>query len=233
MSVAAAAVVTVDGPAGSGKSTLGRALAAALELPLVDTGLFYRGVMVAAVRAGVDPADLAAVERLVRGTDIEIGTDPRQPEEILRVDGVDATSMMREPQYARLLAQLSSNPAVREQLRHEQRRLAAGGAVAVGRDCGTVVFADAPVKFYLDAPEETRRRRRTAQLSARGTRTDSASLAAEIGERDRTDTDRAVAPLRPAPDAHVIDTGTVAVDEMIAEALAICRDRGVSGAQGD
>jgi cytidylate kinase len=226
-----APVVTVDGPAGSGKSTLGRALARSLGLPLVDTGLFYRGVMVAAVRAGVDASDAAALERLVRGTDIRIGTDPWLAEEVLKVDGIDATTVMRDPRHARLLAQVSSTAEVRVLLRPRQRELAAGGAVAVGRDCGTVVFAGAPVKFYLEAPEEVRRRRRTAQLSARGTETDSADIAAEIGERDRIDSDRAVAPLRPAPDAHVIDTGAMGIDEMVSTALRRCDERGIRPAR--
>lgn len=224
-------VVTVDGPAGSGKSTLGRALARSLGLPLVDTGLFYRGVMVAAVRAGVDASDAAALAQLVRRTEIRIGIDPWQAEEVLLVDGTDATAVMRNPRHARLLAQVSSTPEVRALLRPRQRELAAGGAVAVGRDCGTVVFADAPAKFYLQAPEEIRRRRRRVQLSARGTEADSADIAAEIGERDRTDTDRAVAPLRPAPDAHVIDTGSVGIDEMAAMALRLCEENGISAAR--
>lgn len=116
---------------------------------------------------------------------------------------------------------------MRTLLRPRQRELARHGAVAVGRDCGTVVFADAPVKFYLDAAEAIRRRRRSEQLSARGRAIDSDAISAEIGERDRTNSDRAVAPLRPADDAVVIDTGAVGIDEMVATALALCHDRGV------
>ena len=226
-----APVITVDGPAGSGKSTLGRALALAFRLPLVDTGLFYRGVTVAVVRAGVDPADVAAVDALVARTSIENGTDPAAQTEALRVDGVDATAVMRDPRNARLLARLSSTPSVREVLRARQRALARDGAVAVGRDCGTVVFRDAPVKFYLDAPESVRRARRTHQLTVAGNAPDSDSITEEIDERDRTDTSRATAPLRPAEDAHVIDTSTLSIDEVVAAALAICRAAGLREAR--
>ncbi|MHB8718117.1 MAG: (d)CMP kinase [Candidatus Dormibacteria bacterium] len=222
-----APVVTVDGPAGSGKSTLGRALARTFGLPLVDTGLFYRGVTVAAVRRGVDPSDSAALEDLLAHTHIEIGTDPWTDGEALAVDGLDATAMMRDPAHARLLARLSRTPLVREVLRARQRALARDGAVAVGRDCGTVVFVDAPVKFYLDAPETVRRARRAQQLSLAGSASDGAAMAEEIDERDRSDSSRSVAPLRPAVDAHVIDTSTVSVAEMVAFAEGLCRAAGI------
>jgi cytidylate kinase len=220
-------IVTVDGPAGSGKSTLGRALAVELGLPLIDTGLFYRGMMVAAVRAGIEGDDAEALGRLAQSTVITIGTDPDGNDDRVIVDDVPAGTTLRDPRRAPLLAAISSTPAVRAAVLQPQRSLAADGAVAVGRDCGTVVFPDADVKFYLEAPEAVRQQRRFAQLRARGTPADDIVLRAEVGDRDRADTDRAASPLRPAADAHRIDTAAMDVDAMIAHALGICRDAGL------
>jgi CMP/dCMP kinase len=220
-------VVTVDGPAGSGKSTLGRALAIDLRLPLIDTGLFYRGIMVAAVRAGFDGHDVDALARLAAATTIAIDTDPRAREEAVTIDGVPAAEMLRDPRHAELLARISSAPAVRAAVLEPQRALAAAGAAAVGRDCGTVVFPDAAVKFYLDAPQPVREQRRLSQLRALGSSADEGILQAEVGDRDRSDTDRAASPLRRAADAHVIDTAAMGVEDMIARALEICRDAGL------
>jgi cytidylate kinase len=223
-------IVTVDGTAGSGKSTLGRALALELALPLIDTGLFYRGMMVAAVRAGIDGRDADALARLAQSTVIDVPTNPDSHDGGVSVDGIPAGTILRDPQNAPLLAAISSNPAVRAAVLEPQRALAVDGAVAVGRDCGTVVFPDAPVKFYLEAPESVRRQRRRAQLRAGGSLADDSMLRAEVGDRDRADTDRAQSPLRPAPDAHIIDTAAMDVDAMVANALRICRDAGVDRA---
>ena len=220
-------IVTVDGPAGSGKSTLGRALAVELGLSLIDTGLFYRGMMVAAVRAGIDGDDRAALGRLAQSTVITIGTDPDGNDDLVMVDGVPAGTTLKDPRRAPLLAAISSTRAVRAAVLQPQRSLATDGAVAVGRDCGTVVFPDAGVKFYLEAPEAVRQQRRLAQLRARGTPADDIILRAEVGDRDRADTDRAASPLRPAADAHRIDTDAMDIDAMIAHALGICRDAGL------
>jgi len=220
-------IVTVDGPAGSGKSTLGRALAIELGLPLVDTGLFYRGIMVAAVRVGVDVGDPDALAELARQTTVEVDTDPRSGGDHVVVDGVADDVMLRDPHYAALLTAISSTPAVRAAVLEPQRALAAGGAVAVGRDCGTVVFPDAAVKFYLAAPQSVREERRLAQLRARGTDADHSALRAEVADRDRADTDRAASPLTPAPDAHVIDTAAMDVPTMIAYALKLCHEAGL------
>jgi cytidylate kinase len=220
-------IVTVDGPAGSGKSTLGQALAIELGLPLIDTGLFYRGMMVAAVRAGIDVRDSAALARLAQSTVIKIRTDPDAHGERVTVDGVPAGAMLRDPHHARLLSAISSTPAVRAAVLEPQRALAAEGAVAVGRDCGTIVFPDAAVKFYLQAPESVREQRRLTQLRAHGAVADDSVLRAEVGDRDRADTDRDQSPLRRAADAHVIDTAAMDVDTMIAHALDICRDAGL------
>lgn len=229
---AGAPVVTVDGPAGSGKSTLGHRLAASLHLPLIDTGLLYRGVTVAAVRAGLDASDPVRAADLAARTSIEVNTDPqaRPGDWTVRVDGRDAGAEARDPANATLLAQLSQIPHVRAALLPHQRALAAGGAVAVGRDCGTVVFPGAPVKFFLVASPHVRAERRAEQLRAAGTAIDAAQLEAEIAGRDALDTQRAVSPLRPAPDAHIIDTGSLDVEAMVGEALRVCRQAGLVAA---
>ena len=223
-------VVTVDGPAGSGKSTLGHRLAVALDLPLLDTGLLYRGVTVAAVRHGVDAANPQRAAALAAATVIEINTDPTAPPGTwsVRVDGVDASAEARDPRQATLLAELSRLPEVRAALLPRQHALARDGAVAVGRDCGTVVFPQAPVKFFLEASPHVRALRRAEQLRLAGTSVDAAALEAEIAGRDALDTQRAVSPLRPAADAHIIDTGSLGVEDMVSEALRICRQAGIA-----
>jgi cytidylate kinase len=220
-------IVTVDGPAGGGKSTLGRALAIDLGLPLIDTGLFYRGIMVAAVRAGVDAEEEEELARLAQRTVVTIDTDPRSSGDGVVVDGVADTVLFRDPRHAGLLAATSSTPAVRAAVLQPQRALAADGAVAVGRDCGTVVFPKAAVKFYLDAPQSLREERRLAQLRERGAPDDDSLLRAEVGDRDRADTRRASSPLIPAPDAHLVDTAVMDVPTMIAHALEVCRAAGL------
>lgn len=225
-----ARTVTVDGPAGSGKSTLGRALALALDLPLIDTGLFYRGVTVAAVRAGIDATDTAALGELAARTSLLIDTDARHGSDSVVVDGVPAGAALHDPRNADLLGTVASLPAVRAAVLDKQRAPAADGAVAVGRDCGTVVFPHARVKFYLDAPPEVRESRRLAQLRARGADADGTTMFAEVRDRDRRDTGRAVSPLRRAEDAVVIDTALVGRSEMIALALATCAAAGLEPA---
>jgi cytidylate kinase len=203
----------------------------ALGLPFVDTGLFYRGVTVAAVRAGLDGGDPEAAERLAAAVRIELNTDPAAGAGawVVRVDGEDAAEAARDPRNAPLLTALSGMEGVRRALLAPQRRAAAGGAVAVGRDCGTVVFPDAELKIYLDAAPELRASRREVQLRTRGTAVDAAQLRSEVADRDARDSERAVAPLRRAADAHVIDTGAHGIDEVVELALELCRRAGVAG----
>ena len=216
-------VITIDGPAGSGKTTLGRRLATTLGLPLVDTGLFYRGVMVAAARAGIDPDDREALVACARRTVVVIDTDPTHDDadRAACVDGIAAGPALRDPANAPLLASMSSIPEVRAVLLEPQRELARDGAVAVGRDCGTVVFPNAQLKLYLDASEDVRAQRRATQLRGSGAETDSALMRGEVGARDRLDASRTAAPMRPAPDAHVLDTGVLGIDEVAQTALEL------------
>jgi len=217
-------IVTIDGPAGSGKTTLGRSLAVALGLPLVDTGLFYRGVTFAAARAGIDPADREALIGCALSAVIVIDTDPNHEkgDSTACVNGIPAGRALRDPANAPLLASVSSIPEVRAALLDAQRSLAVRGAVAVGRDCGTVVFPEAQLKLYLDASEEVRAGRRARQLRATGgADVDGALLHGEVGARDQHDASRLAAPMRPARDAHVLDTGVLGVDEMVRRALEL------------
>jgi CMP/dCMP kinase len=217
------AIVTIDGPAGSGKTTLGRRLATTLNLPLVDTGLFYRGVMVAAARAGIDAADREALIACARSTRVEIDTDPRHTDadSTAWVNGLEAGPALRDPANAPLLASMSSIPEVRAVLLDAQRSRAANGAVAVGRDCGTVVFPNAVLKLYLNASEDVRAQRRASQLGGSGGSADSALMHGEVRARDATDASRAAAPMQPAQDAHPLDTGVLGIDEVYREALAL------------
>ena len=220
-------VVTVDGPAGSGKSTLGRLVAKFLALPLIDTGLFYRAVTLAAARTGARADDGGVLTRIARSTRIDIGTDPdAQPD--VRVDGIEASSAeLHDPRHAALLSAVSGVAGVRTALLEPQRALARHGAVAVGRDCGTVVFPKAEVKIYLHADAAVRTHRRAMQLRERGAPVDVAVLDTEVRGRDLSDESRASAPLRPAPDAHIIDTGKHGIDEMVSLALELCAERGL------
>lgn len=220
-------VVTVDGPAGSGKSTLGRRLASALALPFIDTGLFYRAVAAAAARRGVGAGDGAGLEALARRLAIDLSTDPARKATV-RIDGeaVDAAEL-HDPAQSGLLTAVSGNPGVRRALLEEQRAPARHGAVAAGRDCGTVVFPHAVLKIYLEADEGLRTARRANQLQTRGAPVDVAVLDAEVRARDVSDASRPDGPLLRAPDSRVIDTGTVGIEEMVETALRWCRERGL------
>jgi cytidylate kinase len=216
-------VITIDGPAGSGKTTLGRRLATTLGLPLVDTGLFYRGVMVAAARAGIDPDDRQALIDCARQTSVVIDTDPGHDDadSAASVNGVEAGPALRDPANAPLLASMSSIPEIRATLLDAQRALADDGAIAVGRDCGTVVFPQAQLKLYLDASEAVRAQRRASQLRGKGADAGTALMHGEVGARDRVDASRSTAPMRPAPDAHFLDTGVLGIDEVVHTALEL------------
>lgn len=225
---AASRVVTVDGPAGSGKSTLGRRLAAVLALPFIDTGLFYRALTVAAAREGLAAADTEGIESLARRLHITVATDPAaRPHAV--VDGdVLSGAELHDPARSELLAAVSRNRGVRRVLLPAQRSAAAAGAVAAGRDCGTVVFPEAALKLFLEADEAVRTARRADQLLSRGATVDVALLDAEVRDRDHSDASRTDGPLVRAADSVVIDTGTMGVDAVVAIALGLARERGLA-----
>jgi cytidylate kinase len=217
-------VVTVDGPAGAGKSSASRALARRLGFTYVDTGAMYRAVGVLANERGLAFDDDAALASMLDGLRLELADDGAR----LLVDGRDLSEAIRRPGAGELASRVSTRPVVRERLVALQRALGtAGGVVMEGRDIGTVVFPAAPAKLYLTAVPETRAERRAAELARQGTVVDAPTLAREIAERDRRDAQRAHSPLRPAADAVVLDTTALSLDEVVDEMERIVRARGI------
>ena len=212
-------VIAIDGPAGSGKSSVSQALAARLRLEYLDTGAMYRAVTFAVLRAGGDPADgdfTAAVARTI---------DVRVTGERVLVDGVDATVEIRGRSVDRAVSVVAANPEVRTEMVARQREWARrrGGGVVEGRDIGTVVFPEADLKVYLKADPEVRALRRARQSGALGHTADGAveSVAADLVRRDTIDSTRQAAPLSVAPDAVVIDTTSKTFDETIEQILEL------------
>ena len=200
-------VIAIDGPAGSGKSTIGRALAARLGLEYLDTGAMYRSVAFAVLRDGVDPADLAAVAAVAATVTIVVA-------DRVLVDDDDATDAIRGPEVTRTVSTVAANPDVRSELVRRQREWAAtrDGGVIEGRDIGTVVFPDATLKIYLTADEAERLRRRAVEAGE--------EVARDIARRDQADSTRAASPLYAADDALVIDTTGRPIDEIVEEVLS-------------
>ena len=202
-------IIAIDGGVASGKSAVGRRVAEALGLPFVDSGLMYRAITRLAAERGIDPHDSEAVARLAQSTQIKLDG------ERVWADGVDLTHGIYDADHAEALPLISAIPGVRDALVAQQRRMGRTGVVMAGRDIGTVVFPDADHKFFLVATLDEKVRRRAAQYERRGERVDHEAMRKEVEERDRVDTQRAVAPLRPAPDAVVIDTDRLDVDQVV------------------
>ncbi len=202
-------IVAIDGGVASGKSAVGKRVAEALGLPFVDSGLMYRAITRVAAERGIDPHDAAALKQLANSTDVRI-----DGERVL-ADGVELTDRIYDADYSEALPLVAAVPGVRDALVEQQRRMGDSGVVMAGRDIGTVVFPDADYKFFLVAGLDEKVRRRAAQFEKRGERVDQEAMRKEVEERDRVDTQRAVAPLRPAPDAVVIDTDRLDVDQVV------------------
>ncbi|MGB6763811.1 MAG: (d)CMP kinase [Mycobacterium sp.] len=217
--------VAVDGPAGTGKSSVSRGLARALQARYLDTGAMYRIVTLAVLRAGIDPADQAAVGTASAAVQLSVGSDPDEDRSYL--DGEDVSSEIRGDAVTRAVSAVSSVPAVRTRLVELQRTLARGpGSVVVeGRDIGTVVLPDADVKVFLTASAETRARRRNDQNVAAGLPDDYAGVLADVRRRDHLDSTRAVSPLRAASDAVVVDTSEMTEPEVIAHLLRLVKQQ--------
>ena len=212
-----ALIVAVDGPAGAGKSTVSRRLAEALNYRYIDTGAMYRVIGVLAAEVGIDCSDGAALAALCDRTNIDF--IERDGHFLTFANGRDLSAAIRTAAAAQQASKVSAVPAVRERLVAKQRAMGAGGGVVVeGRDIGTVVFPDAPVKVFLDASAEERARRRAAESPGGDTPAQRAHIAREIAERDARDRARAHSPLRPAADAVVMDSTHRTVDEIV-EAL--------------
>ena len=205
-------LVAIDGPAGSGKSTVARAVASRLGVAYLDTGAMYRSVAFAAIGQGVDPTDGDALARMAGALEIDLG-------DRVLVDGVDATTAIRGPEVTAIVSAVSAHPPVRAEMVRRQRRWAQehGGGVAEGRDIGSVVFPHADLKVFLTASEEERARRRQRDERA----PDVGAVAADLARRDKLDSDRAASPLRPADDAVVIDTTARTVDDVVDEVVGM------------
>jgi cytidylate kinase len=203
-------VIAIDGPAGSGKSTVAKEVASRLGLDYLDTGAMYRAVAFAAIRRGIDPEDFDRVAELARQVDLEVGDS-------VKVDGTDATIEIRSPEVTRAVSVVAANPAVRTELVARQREWASahGGGVVEGRDIGTVVFPDASVKVYLTADDRERASRRSKEMLD----LQYDQVAADIARRDHADSTRAASPLSVAPDAVVLDTTGLGVDAVVSTVL--------------
>ncbi len=197
--------VALDGPSGTGKSSVARAVATRLGAAYLDTGAMYRAATVAVLDAGIDPEDAEAVAAVVAAARIEVGT--AADTELVEVDGVDVAVRIRGAEVTRAVSAVSAVPSVRRRLVDQQRALvaAADAVVVEGRDIGTVVLPDATLKVYLTAAPEARAQRRAAQLGLT-TPDEIAELAADLRRRDEYDSSRADSPLRPAEDAVVVDS---------------------------
>jgi cytidylate kinase len=221
-------IVAIDGPAGAGKSTVARRVAAALGLTYLDTGAMYRAVAWKGLRSGVDVTDAEALAALAQS--IELQFSPLTPDgrQMVRVDDEEATEAIRTPEVSNLTSAISAFPAVRRVIVAQQQRIGqqdARGVVLEGRDIGTVVFPQAQVKVFLTASPEERARRRTAELHAHGQPADYAQVLADQIARDTRDSQRSDSPLVAAPDAVQIATDGLTINEVVERVLALCRQR--------
>ena len=208
----AAVIVAIDGPAGAGKSTVGRAVAARLGLDYLDTGAMYRAITFAALRRGIDPGDQDDVA-LLSGR-VEMTLDGSS----VTVDGVDATVEIRGREVTAAVSAVAANPRVRSELVRRQRSWVAthGGGVVEGRDIGSVVFPDATLKLFVTASPRVRAERRVAEIGG-----DVAEVEASIIERDRKDSTRADSPLTETSDAVLVDTTDLSIDEVVERVLGL------------
>jgi len=209
-------VIAIDGPAGAGKSTIARALAARLGLQYLDTGAMYRAVTVAAARRGIEPSDVDRVALLAREVDIEV-VDGR-----VSVDGIDATDAIRSAETTAAVSAVAANSGVRAELRARQREWAVerGGGVVEGRDIGSVVFPDADLKLFLTASPRTRAERRVAESGG-----DVDEIERAIARRDHLDSTRDDSPLTEASGSVVVDTTGLGIDEVLERIIGLMEER--------
>lgn len=218
-------IIAIDGPAASGKSTIGKRLADDIGYLFFDTGVMYRAVTWSALQRGVDVHDEAAATRLAEEMSIDVApaskSDGRACDVI--VEGRDVTWETRRPEVDANVSIVSAYAGVRLAMGSQQRRIGQRGRIVmVGRDIGTVILPEADLKIYLDASAEERARRRFAEIIARGGEADYAEILAKIHARDRIDSTRSVAPLRPADDAVIVDTEGLSADEVFARVRELC-----------
>lgn len=218
-------IIAIDGPAASGKSTIGKRLADALGYLFFDTGLMYRAVTWLALQRGIELKDTDALQALAESVHIDVRPPSQSDGRVcdVIVEGVDITWETRRPEVDANVSVVSAYPGVRRALTAQQRRIGQRGEVVmVGRDIGTVVLPNADLKVYLDASAQERARRRYQEIIARGGNADYEKILAKVIERDRIDSTRDIAPLKAADDAVVVDTDRLSVEEVFQHILALC-----------
>jgi cytidylate kinase len=222
-------IVTIDGPSGAGKSTISKLLAAELHYTYLDTGAMYRVVGLQVERSGFDLEAENGREKLVQLlATLEMTLAPGEEGQETRVflHGEDVSDAIRTPEMAMVASRVSAEPEVRKKLTEMQRAIGQNGAiVAEGRDMGTIVFPEARYKFFLDATPAERAKRRQQQLMEQGQRVEYEELLTQIQKRDRDDSSRALAPLKPAPDAVVIDSSEMSIDEVVSFMLKTVHEK--------
>ncbi len=223
--MSAVLTIALDGPAGTGKSTVSRGLARTLGLRYLNTGAMYRTVTLAVLRAGVDLTDEQRVAEVADGVELAVGYNP--DEDLAYLAGEDVSAEIRGDEVTGAVSAVSAVPAVRARLVQLQRELAAedGGVVVEGRDIGTVVLPDADVKIFLTASAEVRAQRRHVQNIANGVGDTYEAVLADVKRRDHLDSTRAVSPLRPAEDAVIVDTSDMNEAEVIAHLQDLVQQR--------
>jgi cytidylate kinase len=224
-------IIAIDGPVGSGKSSVARRVAALLGYTYLDTGAMYRAMALKALRTGTPLDDVAKLEALGDTTHIELATRDGGGQRVL-LDGTDVSSDIRTPEVAQATSRLAVIPEVRRIMVAEQRRAGHhGGVVMEGRDIGTVVFPDADLKIYLDASVETRAKRRFKEHQARGEDLTFDQVVAEVRERDDRDMRRITSPLKPAPDAVLVDSTAMDGEEVARLIAMLAKEKAEGGSQ--
>ncbi|MFL6416085.1 MAG: (d)CMP kinase [Bryobacteraceae bacterium] len=219
-------VVAIDGPAGAGKSTIARRVAQRLGFTYINTGAMYRAIALWALRLGTELSDMHRLEQLAREAKIELSSDGSR----VALNGEDVTEEIRSPEVTEAASRVSAIPAVRRALLALQRKMAETNSVVMeGRDIGSVVFPDAQVKIFLDAAPHERARRRAVELKQSGTPANTASVEAEMRQRDQRDRTRAEAPLVQPPDAQLIETTGLNIEQVEEAVLKVIRARTSNG----
>jgi cytidylate kinase len=218
-------IITIDGPAASGKSTVARRLAQKLDASFLDTGAMYRAVTLAAMQASVDLSDEEKLLGVAQTCEFQFSV--KAGEMTVRIDNIDVTEQIRSPQVTGNARYIAAAPKVRARLVQMQRQFAAGQQkiVTEGRDQGTVAFGDADIKFYLTADSAERARRRQAELRSKSSGQSLEKIQKAIEERDKSDEHRAVGPLKPAKDAIVVDTTKLGIEEVVEKLLTFVKEK--------